>query len=259
MSRWTSRWTTLAVTLTVATALLALAACGGDDSTSSATATADSHATATHKTDQNATKTEAPTDTPSDTGDIASQLAALGGDIQQVTGKVTYANTDTSGTTTTITFYSKPPNSRFDTVDSDGAISSYIQTSDTTYICSSDAAKTDQSCVEETGTTGGTGLGLAGSFFSPVLVDALAAAAQAQGVDINKSSENIAGTDADCYEGTYSGSTEKFCFSGDGVMLAELTTDASGTSGLTATAYSSDVSDSDFQPLYPISTIIPGQ
>lgn len=260
MSGRTSRWTTLAVTLSVAAALLALAACGGDDSTkTSTTATSGTHGTATQKPDANATKTEEPTDTPDNGGDIASELAALGGDIKQVTGKVTYQDTQSDGTTSTLTFYSKPPNSRYDTIDSDGSTSAIIETSDTTYICSSDAAQTDQSCIEETGTTGGTGLGFAASLFSPALVDALAAAAQAQGIDINKTSENIAGTDADCYEGTYSGSTEKFCFSGDGVMLAELTTDASGTSGLRATAYISDVSDSDFQPPYPISTIIPSQ
>jgi hypothetical protein len=168
-----------------------------------------------------------------------------------VTGKVTYTVTNTDGTTITTTVFSKPPNSRSDTVDLDGSTSSWIETPGITYICISDAAQTDQSCTEETGTTGSAGLG-----FDPALIDALALAAQAQEVDINKSSENIAGTDADCYEGTYNGRTAKFCFSGDGVMLAELITDSSGTSGLTATEYSSDVSDSDFQPLYPISTII---
>lgn len=253
----THKWIALAIGLSLTVALFAMAACGGDDTTSSTTATA--HVTATLAPGQTAGPTAEPTDTSGasiSSDDIASQLQALGGDIKQVTGKVTYTNTDTDGTSSTVTLYSKTPNTRYDTTDSDGSSSAYIETSTATYICSSDAAQSDQSCIEEDGAST-SGLGLFGSLFSSDIVDALAAAAQAQGIDITKSSETIAGVDADCYSGTDNGSTEKFCFSSDGVMLEELSTDASGTSGLTATAFSSDVSDSDFQPPYPISTIIP--
>jgi uncharacterized protein YdeI (BOF family) len=253
----TPKWIALALGLSLAVALLALAACGGGDSTtSSATATTSGHNTNTQSPNSNATKTEQATETSSSSTDIASQLAALGGNITQATGKVTYTSTDSSGTTSTITFYSKPPNSRFDSTSADGSTTAYIETPQTTYICSSDAAQQNQTCLAQAGTgTGSAGLGLFGSFFSPTLVDTLAAAAQAQGIEIKKTSETIAGTDASCFEGTYNGSTEKFCFSGDGVMLAEQITDTSGTTGLTATAYSRNVSDSDFQPPYPVTTI----
>ena len=254
MALRTPKWIALALGLSLAVALLALAACGGGDSTtSSATATTSGRTTVTQKPNSNATKTEQATDTPSSSADIASQLAALGGDVKQTTGKVTYTDTSSGGSTSTITFYSKPPNSRYDTIDSDGSTSSYIETPQTTYICSS----SDQSCLATAGSgTGSAGLGLLGGFFSSTYVDVLVAAAQAGGADISKSNETIAGTNATCYGGLSSGSTDKFCFSDSGVMLAELTTDASGvTSGLTATAYSTDVSDSDFLPPYPVTTI----
>ena len=254
----TPKWIALALGLSLSVALLALAACGGGDSTStSTTATANVHNTNTQPPNNNATKTAQATDTPSSTADIASQLAALGGDIKQTTGKVTYVSTSTGGTTSTVTFYSKPPNSRFDSADADGSTTAYITTPSVTYICTSDATHTQQSCISQPGTgTGSAGLGLLGGFFSSTYIDALIAAAQAQGVSINKSNESIAGTNASCYEGTYSGSTEKFCFSDSGVLLETQTTKADGTtSGLRATAFSSDVSDSDFQPLYPVTTI----
>lgn len=252
MALRTPKWIALALGLSLAVALLALAACGGGDSTNaSATATTSGRTTATQKPNPDATKTDQATATSSSSGDIASQLQALGGDIKQVTGKVTYTDTSSSGSTSTITFYSKPPNSRYDTLDSDGSTSSYIQTPQTTYICTS----SDQSCLATAG-TGSTGLGLLSGLFSSTYIDALAVAAQVGGVSINKSNETIAGTNATCYSGLSSGSTDKFCFSDSGVLLETQTTDASGSiSGLMATAYSSDVSDSDFQPPYPVSTI----
>src|ERR1700674_134433 len=110
----TPKWIALAVGLSLSVALLALAACsGGDSTTTSATATSGG-STATHAPGTTGAPTAQATDTPSSTADIASQLAALGGNIKQATGKVTYTSTDSSGTTSTITFYSKPPNSRFD-------------------------------------------------------------------------------------------------------------------------------------------------
>ena len=211
MALRTPKWIALALGLSLSVALLALAACGGGDSTtSSATATTSGRTTATQKPNHDATKTEQATETSSSSGDIASQLQALGGDIKQATGKVTYTDTSSDGSTSTITFYSKAPNSRYDTVDSDGSSSAYIQTPQTTYICSSDAGQQNQTCLAQPGTgTGSAGLGLFGSFFSPTYIDALAAAAQAQGVSITKSNETIAGTNATCFRRNELGSTEQ--------------------------------------------------
>jgi hypothetical protein len=252
MALRTPKWIALALGLSLAVALLALAACGGSSSTTStATATSAGQSTATNAGGSTATNTGHATATSS-SSDIASQLAALGGDIKQATGKVTYTDTSSDGTTSTITFYAKAPNSRYDTIASDGSTSAYIETPATTYICTS----ADQTCIATAGSgTGSAGLGLLSGFFSPALIDTLTAAAQAQGISITKSNETIAGTNASCYGGTSSGSTYKFCFSDSGVLLETQSTDSSGTSGMVATAYSGDVSDSDFQPPYPVTTI----
>ncbi len=257
MALGTPKWIALALGLSLAVALLALAACGGGDSTTgSATATTSGRTTATQKPNPDATKTEQATATSSSSGDIASQLQALGGDIKQATGKVTYTDTSSSGGTTTITLYSKAPNSRYDTIESDGSTSSFIETPQTTYICTS----TDKTCIATAGSgTGSAGLGLLSGLFSSTYIDALAAAAQVGGVSITRSNETIAGTNATCYSGLTSGSNDKFCFSDSGVLLETQTTDSSGAiSGLIATAYSTDVSDSDFQPPYPVTTIPTG-
>jgi hypothetical protein len=251
MALRTPKWIALALSLSVA--LLALAACsGGDSTTTSATATS-SGSTATHAPGTTSAPTAQATGTPSSTADIASQLAALGGNVTQATGKVTYTSTDSGGTTSTITFYSKPPNSRFDSASADGSTTAYIETPQTTYICTS----SDQTCLAQPASgTGSAGLGLFGGLSISTYIDAIAAAAEAQGVSITKSSVSVAVTNASCYEGTSSGSTEKFCFSDSGVLLETLTTKADGTtSGLKATAFSSDVSDSAFQPPYPVTTI----
>ncbi len=250
MSRRSSRWIALAFAfflaialLSLAIALLALAAYGGGDST---------NVTATQPPGNSATRTEQAPEA-SNSADVLSQLQALSGGVKQAKGKVTYTETGTSGSSTSITYYSNPPNTRYDSTGSDGSTTVYIDTPATTYIC----ASSWQICTATAGSiTGSTGLGLLSMFFNPSSIDAIVTAAQAQGTSITRSSESIAGTDATCYSGEKNGSAEKFCFSDSGVLLSEQTTDASGsTTGLTATAYSSDVSDSDFQPPYPVTTI----
>lgn len=256
--RYTPRWLALALAVAAVFALLAFTACGGDDddnggtSTSGATATHGAGASNTAGANQTTQATE-----PAGTDDILDELKNLGGDIQQITGKVTYESTDSDGTTSTLTFYSKPPKSRFDTVDADGAKSSIIETQDGTYYCDDSS----QGCTfTSTGGTSVGGLGFLSAIFSPQYIDALVSAAESQGVDIHKSSENIAGTDATCFSGTYQGDTGKFCFSDSGVMLLSQSqsADNSDNFSLKATEFSTDVSDSDFEPPYPVTTIPTG-
>jgi hypothetical protein len=266
MSIRTPKFIALVLTLFAGTALLAFAACGGGDDNASNTATGAAHNTATAKPGADTTKTEEATATPEGTGsanDVLSELQSFGNDIQQVTGKVTYTSTDTAAGETpkasTFTYYSKDKNSRLDTVDSDGSTTALISTPDITYVCTS----SDQTCIAETGAGASLGgLGVFGGVFSGAYIDALISAAEAQGIDVGKSSENIAGTDATCFSGNDNGDIGKFCFSGDGLMLLSDNTSADGSSSrIEATSFSSDVSDSDFEPLYPVTTTIdiPGQ
>ena len=97
---------------------------------------------------------------------------------------------------------------------------------------------------------------------APLHTDALVSAAEAQGIDVSRSSESIAGTDANCFSGNDNGDVGKFCFSDDGLMLLSENGSADGSSSsIKATSFSSDVSDSDFEPPYPVTTTIdiPGQ
>jgi hypothetical protein len=241
------RWIALALGHSLTAALLALTACGGDDdnATTSVTSTLAPGQTAAPTADLT-------DDTTSD--DIAAELEALGNNMESVTGKVgkvtyTHASADFSD----LIIYLKPPNSRYDAFDPSGSSLTYIQTPDATYDCSSNGSGYE-TCFQSAGSgTGSAGPG--GPFaglFSPALIHALTVAAQAEGIDINKSDETIAGTGATCYEGIESFETRKFCFSDSGILLLSRTTNADGTSGMTATAVSSDVSDSDFEPPYPV-------
>ena len=201
------------------TALLAFAACGGDDTTPALRhGTSQSTGVSTKTPAARATTQAAEAST-----DVLSELQNLGNDIQQVTGKVTYTSTDTAAdgtvTTSTFTYYSKEPNSRLDTVDTDGT-TAIIKNTGTTYICTS----SDQSCIAETGSGAAPGgLGVFGGFFSGAYIDALVSAAEAQGIDVSRSSENIAGTDATCFSGNDNGDVGKFCFSDMGSFCSPRT------------------------------------
>lgn len=249
------RWLPLAMILGALVALLAFAACGGgddDDSGGSNTPTA-THAGGASNTG-GATETSEATE-PASTDDVLDELSSLGEDIQQVTGKVTYQQTDTDGSVTNVTFYSKPPNARFESTDENGDTTIYITTPDWTYSCSS----SEQTCIQLPGTgTDSSGLGVLGAVFSPAYIDALVSAAELSGIEVDKSSDNIAGQDATCFSGTDNGETDRFCFSDSGVLLLTQTESSEGTYKMEATDYSSDVPDSDFEPPYPATTIPTG-
>jgi outer membrane lipoprotein-sorting protein len=251
--RKTSHWLRLATIIGAAVVLLAFAACGGDDdSGGSATATHTAGSSATATEGGGSTHTSEATE-PADTGDIFSQLDALTADVDQISGKVSYTNTEEDGTTSTFTFWSLPPKSRFDTTSADGSSSSYITTADSTYYCDSSS----QSCISYgSGTSGG--VNPFGIFFSPTTLQAYVAAADAAGVNVDTSDESINGIDASCYtwqDPSDSTNQGKLCFNSDGIVVSEEFTSSSGTFSLKATEVSTDVSDSDFEPPYPVTTL----
>jgi outer membrane lipoprotein-sorting protein len=245
--------------LTATLFLVVASACGGDDDDDDG---GDNEATATESTDggddggEETPAEETPADDGDDSGDedVFSQLDELTNELDAVTGKISYDITDSDGSVSSMTFYAKPPNSRFDS--SDGTTTTIIiYTPDTTYICDSDT----ESCLATPG-SGDTGaLGLVGAFLSPDIISAYVAVAEAAGVDASKSDETINGIDATCFswddDSADGVSTGKFCFNDAGVMVYQETEDDSGTSILEATDYSSDVSDSDFEPPYPVTDL----
>ncbi len=251
------RWLLVLLALTAALFLVVASACGGDDDDDDG---GDNQPTASDSTDGGDDNgddggDETPADGGDDDGgdeDIFSQLDELTNELDSVTGKVSYDITDSDGSVSSMAFYAKPPNSRFDS--SDGTTTTIIiYTPDTTYICDSDT----ESCLATPGSGEETGaLGIFAAFVSPEVLSAYVAVAEAAGADVNKSDESINGIDATCFSWDDDTADEvgkgKFCFNDAGVMVYQETEDDSGTSKLEATDYSSDVSDSDFEPPYPV-------
>ena len=256
-SRSRARWLIVLLALTAALFLVVASACGGGDDDDDG---ADNGPTATDSGDDGGD--DGGEETPSDGGDdggddsgdedIFSQLDELTDELDTVTGKISYDITDADGSVSSMTFYAKPPNSRFDS--SDGTTTSIIITTpDTMYICDSET----ESCLATPGSGDDTGaFGIFGAFLSADVVSAYVAIAEAAGVDVNKSDESINGIDATCF--SWDDNTEnevskgKLCFNDAGVMVYQETDDGSGVSKFEATDYSSDVSDSDFEPPYPV-------
>lgn len=251
-----SPWSRLLIALSVGLValLIAAAACGGDDDEKTdggPTAAATSEGGFGH----DATPTEGTGGGEGNEDDIFGQLEGLSSDLENVTGRVTYNIAEDDGSTTSMTFYAKPPNSRFDSTDSSGTTSIIISTPDKMYICASDT----QSCFGYPGTGDTSSLGAFGAFLSPEVISTYIQLADAAGVDVNKSDESISGIDATCYswDDDSSGDVERFklCFNDAGIMVYEEIASGGSTTKLTASDVSSDVSDSDFEPPYDVTTL----
>ncbi len=202
-------------------------------------------------------------DADGDDGDSDSlaELAAFGGDYDSFTGKVTYDITDFStgdgaGLTgiTSMTIYQKNGSSRFDISNPDDDII-FISTPDASYLCSGGSDCLKYPADDENA-------GAAVSIFAGVF----SAAAISQGindipdgVDVDVTSETIAGLDATCFKATgdldpgqAGDESSEFCFS-DGGLLLRLAFESDGqSSNFEATSASDDVPDSAFDPPYPV-------
>jgi hypothetical protein len=259
MSARTPKWTALLLTLFAALSLIAFVACGGDDDDDATTAPTGTSQSNVGGDDGDATPTDAPDngdDGGDDNGDggddLLSQLEQYGGEIDQITGTFIYTNPDDSGDATTITYYNDPPRARWDQ-----DTTSFITNGSETYVCDS----SDETCIQYDAATGEAFIGAFGLLFSSTYVNALVAGARAAGIDVETSSETIAGIDANCFSGESEGESYKFCFSDEGLLLLEEFGGGEGGFRLEATSVSSDVSDADFEPPYPVMTLpaLPGQ
>jgi hypothetical protein len=183
-------------------------------------------------------------------------LDELAGEFEASTGRVTYESTDEDGVTSTITIYSdgEGHRTRYDSIDDSGTFS-LITTPDATFTCSE--SEGTGSCLQSEGSDLG-GLGLFGIFSNPQALVAYINAFDTSGVDVDTSTEEIAGTDANCFE--WSGEVDgdegsgKVCFSDSGLLLLgefDSTTDGTSSS-MRATDFSDEVSDSDFEPPYEV-------
>ena len=192
-------------------------------------------------------------------GDSLANLAAFGGDYDSFTGKVTYDTTnflgDGSGLSS-MTIYQKDGSSRFDISSADGEII-FISAPDATYLC------TENQCLKYSADdeTASASVDAFSGIFS---ADAITAGINEipDGVDFDVTSETIAGVDATCFR--YSGDLDpnqagdesgEFCFSDGGLLLRLAFEGADESISFEATSASEDVSDSDFDPPFPVTDL----
>jgi hypothetical protein len=177
------------------------------------------------------------------------ELSGLADKFGKATFKVTY-QLSTGGANPTqgsITWYKKGDNLRMDIA---GGIlgqevsSILIIRPDNSYICSGG------SCFEAAGVAGG---------YSALVTQFEKALTDPSVNVLSTSSRNIAGEDAKCY--TVSGpdieGQAEMCLSGEGVPLYAKEMAVGAETTMEATDVSRDVSDSDFEPPYPVTSGVP--
>lgn len=257
-------WLFLLLALLAGLTLAFGAACGGgddDDDDDGGSATATEEADGEETPDEgDGEETDEPTDEPTDEGaDAFQDLLNLGEGIDAVTGQITYEfSTTSAGTTTTstMTYYMAPPNSRVD-FETGGAVIIAITKPDISYSCTESGGQ--GLCFEGEGGTGESLLPIVEQWTD---AEQLGAYLDALGdADVDIFDDTIAGQDASCYTvtGNVGGEvTSTFCFSDSGLMLLASNESAGSGYEMRAIEASDDVDDSVFEPPYEILTI-PGQ
>jgi hypothetical protein len=177
------------------------------------------------------------------------EFGALADKFGKATFKVTY-QVSTGGATPTqgsITWYKKGNNVRMDIAGGilgQQANSVLIIRPDTSYMCS------EGSCYEVPAIAGA---------YSALATQSEKALTDPSVNVLSTGSRNIAGEDAKCY--TVSGpdiqGQAEMCLSGDGVPLYTKEIAVGAETTMEATQVSRDVSDSDFEPPYPVSGEVP--
>jgi hypothetical protein len=241
-------------------ALLLLAAGCGDDDNGGGNAT--KTAAASHGSTSEATKTEAAGDNSGGNsgGGASNELKNLSKDWSKATAKLAYQFQSTSqGTTTStnMTFYSKPPDSRIDYEIAGAGKAIFINSGGKSYTCSESGGQ--GTCFESPGGSNSSSLPFFGDLADPDSIDS--AVAGILGSQIASSDENVAGQDAKCF--TASGSfvaesgESKWCFTNDGLLLSASFSGGGASFSMTATNVDHSVSEDDLKPPYDV-TSIPG-
>jgi hypothetical protein len=220
------------------------AACGGDDEKTTDEPTA---------TDSSGEETPEATDESSGGGsDGASDLSALAAEYGDFTGVVKYETSGFGGESfTSMTIYRDGALSRVDYDGADGS-GSFITNSDGSFVCA------ENQCIKY---PAGQGLDPTAALTSFISADRVEAAYGdiPDGVDVEKSSKELAGSDATCY--TYSGDLDEedpgdeageICFAESGLLLRLEFSGASGSGAFEAVEASEDVSGGDFEPPFDV-------
>jgi len=237
-----SKWLVL-LSLIVASSMLAWA-CGGGGDNKSPTQTSPAGPTA------------AAGETPQSGGtpQAGGQFSGLSARFAQANFKATFDVKSTGGTqgdfAGTMIMYKKGDLLREDFQSESGGqttTATYITTPDKSYVCSPATQAGESDTCYSAPVQPGEGAGQIVADLEKVLT---ASSLQV----VSTSSRNIAGEDADCYtirSSDLEGDAE-ICLSKEAVPLYTKSTAQGAESTLEATAFSRDVSDSDFQPPYPV-------
>jgi hypothetical protein len=253
-------WLFVLLSLLAALVLAVGVACGGDDDDDGngeePTATEGNGDNGDEETPDEGDGDE---ETPSDgdgTEDILGEIEDAASEYENATGVVTYTFSDDTGDAGTWTVYTEGQNSRVDYDAGDGDPYISITTPEATYTCF--GAGDEALCYEGEGGVGSNPFaGLFSSFASSEAIfgylDAFG------GAEIDTSSQDIAGIDANCYSasGDFTGEagTVTWCFSDSGLLLLALYDFDTGGYEMRATEYSDTVPDDAFEPPYDVSTL----
>lgn len=190
-----------------------------------------------------------------DDGDASGDLSAFADRFGISEVKIEY-NFTSSGTADefdgTMTLYAKPPDAwRMDIGTPDGDIA-FINNGDTAYMCT--AAAGEELCLESPASGLLDDIPFFTIFTDPDGFDDFLGSSIGD-VDVSRSSREIAGQDATCFQISGEDAGE-FCFRDDGVLLllraSGAEDDAGSVFSLEATSVSDSVSDEDFQPIYEV-------
>ena len=242
-----SRWLLLLSFVVISSMLAWACGGGGEEKPSGPTAPAATSA---------AGKTPGAGTTPA-AGGGGGDFSGLAEKFGKSTFKVTYQLSGAGAGITggSMTWYKKGDNLRIDmTSESGGQQASLIMItlSDKSYLCTSTPELGGGGSCFVTPSSEGTGVSEMVSGLESTLSD--------PSVDIvSTSSRKIAGEDAKCYtmQSPDEGEAE-ICMSSEGVPLFSKETVEGAETTMEATAFSHDVSDSDFEPPYPVSEELPG-
>jgi hypothetical protein len=233
-------------------ALVFFVACGGDDDEgeeedSEPTATEESNGDSEDEGDEEATP-----DSGDGGEDGSSGLSAASAEYSDFQGVVKYETSEFAGETfTTMTIYRGDGGSRVDYEGESGS-GSFITNSEGSFACS------EEQCVRF---PIGQGIDPTAAFTAFINPENIADTYGnlPDGVNVEESSEQIAGLDATCYE--YSGElddsesgdeTGQICFSESGILLRLDFTGTEGGGKFEAVEAEEGTSDTDFEPPYPV-------
>jgi hypothetical protein len=229
--------------------LLAGTACGGDNGGNEKTGA-----------DASATPAEGTPGASQINEEVSKALKDLGEEWAKTSVKATYdiaSRTGTETTKSTLVLYWAPPKVRADLSGDVGGTSTQsivISTPDKTYDCSQESG--DQ-CLAYPPSSNVVDVLPFLSNLDPGVIEA-GLSGLTGNVQIASSSEKVAGNDASCVsaEGDIGGQDRytKWCFASNGLLLFYSNSDAAGTSEVMLQATDvGTVSDSDFEPPYPVS------